>query len=167
MAPPMAITRYLSPSGELLDAEAQIRLLEIGIRAFHPLLAMVPGGNPSLPIASALHKAGYDPEAVREQGGAVIKFYPQMPDHNAACGLYADTGGATIYVCGVPEAVLPCCASTDGLMPDSATVARLLTDPGLLAFAYRQLDNVPTDLSRDGLERGLTLAGFVVVKVMI
>jgi len=167
MAHALTITGYLSPMGEPLGAAEQFRLLEIAIRAHDLVRDGVLGNAEFWCFCNTVQQLGYDPEVIQEQGGLIAENYPVEPDRPLCAALYLLPGGATLYLVGEPDAVLPhCTAAVGGPLPSITTVAAMKPPDGYLtALAIREMSSVPADLSCGSIERELTLVGLVVMEL--
>ncbi len=167
MAHAMTITHYLSPDGQPLTAGEQFRLLEIALRAMDPVAYATPGSAFYWTIVAMLHDAGYDPDAVRDQGGDLLQTWLLTQQRQVSSALYLLPGGATLYVEGDYEQIIAhCSAAVGGELPSVAVAAAFLTPPvQLTALAIREFSSLPADLERDELEQELTLVGFVALEL--
>ncbi len=167
MAHAMTITHYLSPTGQPLGAGEQFRLLEIALRAMDAVAYATPGSAFYWTIVATLRDAGYDPDAVRDQGGHLLQTWLLTQQRLLSSALYLLPGGATLYVTGGHEQIIPrCTVALGGELPSVAAAASFLSQPAqLIALAIREFSSLPADLERDELELELTLVGFVVIEL--
>ncbi len=167
MAHVLTITGYLSPTGAPLGAGERFRLLEIAIRAHDLQRDAVPGSAAFWCFSNTVQQLGYDPDVMQDEGGFIAERYPIASDHPMRAALYLLPGGATLYVTGAPDAVLSrCAAAVGGRQPSADEVAAMKPSTGdLIALAIREFSSLPADLSRDELERELTLVGFVAMEL--
>lgn len=161
MSPRMKITTYRSPQGELQDDAAAYRLLEIAIRGFDQAAA-VPGSSTFWPVATALQDLGQNGEAVVDQAGMLLQTYRLSSDAMLNSALYLVPGGATLYVNGTPDAVLPrCTRAVGGTLPTAAVTTEFAPNNQVIALAIREFTALPAELDRATLEQQLTLVGFI------
>ena len=165
MAHAMTITHYLSPSGQPLDAGEQFRLLEIALRSMDPVAYATPGSAFYWTVVAMLHEAGYDPDMVRDQGGHLLQTHLLTQQRLLSSALYLLPGGATLYVAGGYQQIIPLCVgAVGGELPTIAAAATFLPQPvQLITLAIREFSSLPANLERGELERELTLVGFVVM----